>query len=248
MFKYYTADYEGEMLIKETTWKDRRKTEDKVWLSKTIINEEHNGIAHIIGNGPSRKNFDLGLLHGQKGGEGGVQPIGQTYGCNLLFVDFTPTFLICYNKFLCAEIAESKYCKDNIVYTNQRQITNHPEHFHLYPHFKPNNAGTLAAWLACADGHKEVYLLGFDFYETGKENIYYKQRPCYDFAAEAEGCNAKWIKGLANLLNLYDDVSFYRVVEHKKAPMPDELLWLDNLKQITYLEYVNRCSIGAIAH
>ena len=217
-------------------------------LSKTIINEEHNGIAHIIGNGLSRKNFDLKLLHGQKGGEGGVSPIGQTYGCNWLFIDFTPTFLICNNKFLCAEIAASKYCEDNIVYSNQRQITKHPGHFHLYPHFKPNNAGTLAAWLACADGNKEVYLLGFDFYETGAENIYYKQRSCYNFVAEAEDCNAKWIKQLVNLINLYDDVSFYRVVEHKKTNMPNKLLWLDNFKQITYTEYVNLCSIGGIAH
>jgi len=248
MFKYYTADYEGEMLIEETTWKDRRKTEDKVWFAKTIINEEHNGIAHIIGNGLSRKNFDLRLLHGQKGGEGGVSPIGQTYGCNLLFIDFTPTFLICNNKFLCAEIAASKYCEDNIVYSNQRQISKHTGHFHLYPHFKPNNAGTLAAWLACADGNKEVYLLGFDFYETGAENIYYKQRSCYNFVAEAEDCNAKWTKQLVNLINLYDDVSFYRVVEHKKTNIPDKLLWLDNFKQITYPEYVNLCSIGGIAH
>jgi len=118
----------------------------------------------------------------------------------------------------------------------------------LYPHYKPNNVGTLAAWLACADGHKEVYLLGFDFYETGTENIYYKQRSCYDVVAEAENCNAKWTIKLVNLINLYDDVSFYRVVEHKKTNIPDELLWLNNFKQITYTEYVNLCSIGGIAH
>ena len=55
-------------------------------------------------------------------------------------------------------------------------------------------------------------------------------------------------KQLVNLINLYDDVSFYRVVEHKKTNMPNKLLWLDNFKQITYTEYVNLCSIGGIAH
>ena len=247
MFKYYTADYEGEMLIEETAWKDRRKTEKKVWVTKTILNENPVSPAYVIGNGPSRKNFNLELLHGQKGGEGGVRPVGQTYGCNLLFIEFNPTFLVCNNKFLCAEIAASKYCEDNIVYSNQRQITKHPGHFHLYPHFKPNNTGTLAAWLACADGHKEVYLLGFDFYETGTENIYYKQLPCYDFVAVVEDCNAKWTKQLVNLINLYNDVNFYRVVEHKKINTPDELLWLNNFKQLTYLEYISKCSIGGIA-
>jgi hypothetical protein len=41
------------------------------------------GNAYCIGNGPSRKGFDLNKLKAS----------GQTYGCNALYRDFIPDFI-----------------------------------------------------------------------------------------------------------------------------------------------------------
>ena len=41
------------------------------------------GNAYCIGNGPSRKDFDLNRL----------KATGQTYGCNALYRDFMPDFI-----------------------------------------------------------------------------------------------------------------------------------------------------------
>ena len=45
------------------------------------------GVVPVIGNSKSRENFDLNLLKGQSGGEGGVTSVGQTYACNLIYKD-----------------------------------------------------------------------------------------------------------------------------------------------------------------
>ena len=75
MFKFYTADYEGEMVSDSLHWRDGNKDSNGVWIPKTILNDEHTKTAHIIGNGPSREKISLFLLDGQSGGEGGVTSV-----------------------------------------------------------------------------------------------------------------------------------------------------------------------------
>lgn len=246
MFRYFTEDYEGEMVSEGIVWSAGKKDTNSVWIPKTIINDDHPGVAHIIGNGLSRSGFDLELLHGQRGGEGGVQSVGQTYGCNLLYTEFTPTFLICVNKEICKDIADSTYAEENIVYTTAKQIIQHPDKFHLFPYISSHPAGTLAAWVACADGHTQIYMLGFDFYETGEENVYFEKHHTYS-KQDANGANNKFTNSLTELMSLYPEVSFNRVVQTGSEPVPDDFNWAANFEQITYREYISRTSIGAVA-
>jgi len=48
----------------------------------------------LIGNGSSRKNFDLNLLKGK----------GTIIGCNALYRDFTPDILICQDAKMAREL------------------------------------------------------------------------------------------------------------------------------------------------
>ena len=59
------------------------------------------GIAYIIGNGPSRKGLDLDSLE------------GTTFGCNALFRDYSPDYLISGDSTIIKEICESEYPKNN---------------------------------------------------------------------------------------------------------------------------------------
>jgi len=59
-----------------------------------------------IGNGESRKGFDLETL----------RPKGKIYGCNALYRDFTPDVLIGVDHGIMHEIYHSGYCKKNESY------------------------------------------------------------------------------------------------------------------------------------
>lgn len=247
MQHFYTADYEGEIVVQSTSWRDANKEENRIWIAKSILNEPDNLTAHIIGNGLSRKNFNLQLLTGQVGGEGGVRSVGQSYGCNILYKDFSPTFLVVFQKTLCAEIANSGYCEDNIVYSNARHILSNPGAFHLYPHYYNAPTGVLAAHIAAADGHNTLYLLGFDWYKQGNENIYFEQHDLYNTIQEIEGQNKKFTDALVRLMNMYPDTEFVRVSTINNSLYPDELNWCKNFRQIDYSHYISEAQLGAIA-
>ena len=244
--RFYTRDYLGEMVSANTSWKTRNDPDSMTWVERTIFNEEHNSVAHVIGNSTSRKDFNLPLLKGQHGGEGGVQSVGQTYGCNLLYKDFAPDFLICTNKIICKELVDSGYCEDNIVYSNVKNILQHPGHFHLYPKLFTASIGNLALRLACADGHKTVFMLGMTTYNTETDNIYYEQHEVYKTVNQS-GANNKLVNDSCKIFLTYPDVKFYYVCKDPGL-MPEEYNWCPNVEEITVLQYYNLAQLGAIAH
>jgi|13_taG_2_1085334.scaffolds.fasta_scaffold50923_2 hypothetical protein len=247
MQHFYTKDYDGEIVVTSSSWRDAHKEENRVWTPKSIINEPDNPTAHIIGNGPSRKNFDLKLLNGQTGGEEGIRSVGQSYGCNLLYKDFAPTFLFVFDKTMIAEIADTDYGEDNIVYSSAKNILKHPGNFHLYPHHYNAMVGNLACHLACADGHKRLFLLGFDWYVDGTENIYHDTHQRYATILEQniESANNKLTSTLERLVAMYSEVQFYRVADTSAGAFPDEFNWYSNWKQIEYRQYYAMASLGA---
>ena len=98
MNKFYTKDYTGQLISTRVSWKQSNKDINEIWVDKTVVNDKHHGVAHVLGNGSSRLKLDINvLLKGQHGGADGIQTIGQTYGCNLLYKDFNPTFLVAIN-------------------------------------------------------------------------------------------------------------------------------------------------------
>lgn len=60
----------------------------------------------LVGNGESRKDYDLNKLKGK----------GRIYGCNGLYRDFTPDVLVAVDQGICHEIYNSGYCQDNETY------------------------------------------------------------------------------------------------------------------------------------
>lgn len=244
---FYTEDYEGEMVSVASSWRDKNDPNKMTWVEKTVINDEHDGIAHVIGNATSRKDFEIRFLKGQTGGSQGVRSVGQSYGCNLLYKDFDPTFLICTNSILCDELAESGYCEDNIVYSNIKNILKHPDKFHLYPNHFIATAGTLATRMACADGHKTIYLLGMTTYLQEDDNIYIGENECYTELEDRGPANQKFTHEMSRLFLTYSDVQFYLVVK-EKGLMPEAYNWCPNIKEISHMEYINLASLGAVAH
>jgi hypothetical protein len=72
----------------------------------------------LIGNGESRKNFNLDLL----------KPHGKIYGCNALYREYTPNVLVSVDHGIMHEIYQSGYCYENETWF--RDWTRVPEHMY----------------------------------------------------------------------------------------------------------------------
>ena len=121
------------------------------------------GNAYCIGNGPSRKGFDLNKL----------KATGQTYGCNALYRDFVPDFIFSVDTKMTLKMCEDKVYEKCNHYAPALEV-NRPYSKNKL-HLTPNNphwiSGNQAFWTAAVHGHKNIYLIGFDFREYGKDQL-----------------------------------------------------------------------------
>lgn len=239
----YRKGYTGEDIIVE------RKHEDQIWHNVTetvpnrITNNQISDRAVIIGNGISRLDFNLKHLKTHSGLLGATTV--QTYGCNALYRDFAPDFLIANgNNGIIDEIANSSYISNNIVYTNNLHLLEHPGKFYLIPYDPYADAGTTAAYIAAFDGHKRIYLLGFDGHDTaGHNNNVYADTNGYDGEWEFEVEANKLINNRLQLFNVYNDVDFVWVTQSGRSTVPEPLKWCSNHRQISFRDLVLECDL-----
>mgnify|MGYP003149779602 CR=1 FL=1 len=86
--------------------------------------------AFIIGNGLSRKDFNLNRLVGQ----------GCTFGCNALYRDFTPDYLVAIDDKIIEEITQSDYPMNRFIVPPNEEQYEPAEH---NPNRPRSNAGIL---------------------------------------------------------------------------------------------------------
>jgi hypothetical protein len=241
--KKYRRGYTGEDIIVE------RKHEGRVWHDITetvpnqITNNQISNRAVVIGNGTSRLDFNLQHLKTPSGLLGAKTV--QTYGCNALYRDFAPDFLVATgNNGIIDEIANSSYTNDNIVYTNNLHLLEHPNKFYLIPYDPYADAGTTAAYIAAFDGHKRIYLIGFDGYDTeGYNNNIYADTNGYDDKWKFEVESNKLIMNRFQLFNVYNDVDFIWVTQSGRSTIPEQLKWCINHRQISFRDLVLECDL-----
>ena len=175
----YRSSYAGESVVTSLTYENADWTTETEYVPNSVFNAHTTTQAVAIGNGESRLGFDLNHVLNHISGIGGVDSL-QTYGCNALYRDYTPDFLVAVGDDIVKEIAYSGYTAKNIVYTNGQHILEYPGMFYLIPQNINYDAGAIAAYMACFDGHKKVFLLGYDSYdEQSPTNNVYKNTVGY---------------------------------------------------------------------
>jgi len=234
--KSYRKDYTGEDIIVE------RKKEGTHWyetvetVPNAVTNNQISNRAVVIGNSPTRLEFNLQHLK-KFSGLLGADTL-QTYGCNALYRDFTPDFLVAHGNDIVKELAESEYIKDNIVYTNAIHLLEYPNKFYLIPYNPYADAGTTAAYIAAFDGHKRIYLLGFDEQDSENYNFnVYAGTNGYD-AVDAEILSDTWVTNRVELFNLYDDVDFIWVTPYGRSTVPESHKYCLNFRQVSHRDFV----------
>jgi hypothetical protein len=189
-----------------------------------------------IGNGPSRLEFDLKNLKHASGLLGATTL--QTYGCNALYRDFTPDFLVAIGNDIVTEIAGTSYPNNNIVYTRGQSLLEHPNRFYLIPHDPYADAGSTAAYIAAFDGHKKIYLLGFDEQDTPGVNVnVYAGTNAYD-DVECDVGSEKWMQNRIKLFNTYDDVDWVMINQRGRCLLAEEFKFCPNFRQISFRDFV----------
>ena len=193
----------------------------------------------IIGNGESRRGFDISPL----------KSFSTVVGCNAIYRDFVTEYLVCADKHMCQQ-AVNAVGKGTTIYTRDNwagQFANWPnvKEFPKLPYAgdkrqdEPFHWGTgqFAGLVALSFKPKAIFLVGMDLYGLGKErkpenvnNIYkgskgytYIKRPVdpsywiYQFNKLFEHSECRWI-----------------VVNEEGWKMPEEWKANKNVFQDTY--------------
>ena len=225
------SKYTGEKVCVKTTIRGGKKIQDwKFYEDKVKALPQGNG--YIIGNGPSRKDFDLNKL----------KPSGQTYGCNALYRDFMPDFIFSVDTKMSMKMVEDEVGLKTVHYGPALEVNRKQSKGMI--HLIPNNphwiSGNAAFWTAGVHGHKNIYLLGFDFreYGKGKLNNIYQDTENYGERNDDKIFEG-WLKHLRDMLKMRPYVNY--TVVHDNPP--DYLNYLQtgtdlgNSRVINYKEF-----------
>jgi hypothetical protein len=214
----YRTDYDGEFVITSTIYRQGKKEQIREWVDNPISNEHESNRAVCIVDGVSTQGFLLHTLEHHKGGLLASKRM-QSYGVQEMYKRMNCDFLIAKGQDMLDEVIESNYWKDNIVYTTATHCIVNPDMFYLVPHSIKMMPQVTAIWLACFDGHEEIFLFGYDEY------------------TEDGSSQEKMIYGANSVMKAYPDVKFYHVIKIGSTP----ILWkhLPNLQTMNISEFVS---------
>lgn len=216
------SNYKGQEIISNIIIKGGKKYEERVWMPRTVFNDPAGKDAYIIGNGKSRKNFDLYKLP------------QDTYGCNALYRDYSPDFLIVVDRHMYQEVKESEYGEKNIVYTNHNCMKRFGGTCHYIPENPHRGAGPTATHLAIHDGHKNLFMLGFDCAEDSANNNVYVDTKNYNNSQTVVHVTV-WAKQILDIMLANPDISFTFV----EGDQPQACKQLANYRYMTYKQLEN---------
>jgi len=166
--------------------------------------------ACVIGNGPSRKQFDLHCINATM----------YTYGCNALHRDFMPDYLISMDWAIVEEILTNEVYLRTNFYTQDAAQFNHisndiKEHINWLKHMnKRLDSGNSALEVALGNDYDEIYMIGFDYNTSDKlPNVYHGTRHYAKNSnvPAAESMAREWQQRLRNLVKQFPDTKIIRV-------------------------------------
>ena len=191
----------------------------------------HSNSAFVVGNGTSRVSINPKSLVEQ----------GIVYGCNAQYREYDPHYLIAVDVKMVNEIIASGYHKTHQVWTNSNKGINTKHNVNFFSPHKGWSSGPTALWFAASQGHKEIYILGFDYQGlNGKFNNVYADTFNYKKSSDAATYFGNWLSQTEKVIKEFKHTKFYRVIE-PGAFIPDKLgPLLSNLSHITIEEFSNR--------
>ncbi len=158
----------------------------------------------VLGNGKSRLLIDLNQL----------KTYGKIYGCNALYREFEPDYLVAVDSKMIIEIANSRYQLYHEVWTNPNVRY---KSYNGFRYFDPSfgwSSGPTALHLAATHKPIEIYILGFDYTGlNGKVNNIYADTDNYKKSDQPATYYGNWERQTESVVKTNPKIKFYRVVE-----------------------------------
>lgn len=240
--KLYRTNYGGELIVNSSTYSNGKWEFDKEFVYSIMSPQQFGKSALVIGNGISRSKFDLSYIKNHKNGSIAAGAL-KTYGCNALYRDYTPHFLVAVGKEITQEIVESRYTEQNIVYAPTVSHVAHPHKFYRIPQDPNWHAGAIAAYMACFDGHSKVYLLGFDGIDSVSHS-YNLYEGTNGYAALPYGYSEEfWVQAMTEVFSTYSEVEFVRVAPNRDYRIPEAWKYVKNFRQIDFNEFATETDL-----
>lgn len=216
----YRSDYDGEFIITQSVWSAGKKQQTREWVDNPIKNQHISGRAVCIVSGHDSNQFDYTRLQRHRGGLLGSKKL-QTYGLGCIAGQMRLDFSIETDDVLLKELIDTGYYQDNIVYTTPRNCLKYPGMFYLTPYNPVLVKHALALYLAAFDGHKEIFMIGYNQYTNAG--------------------NTAWQAHVAQVISTYTGTKF--VVVGTPHHAPDAWLEFANVDQMTYREFISYCDV-----
>jgi len=174
-------------------------------------------IAFVLGNGESRKGIDINDLKER----------GTVFACNAVYRTHRPHYLVAVDPKMMLEIAETDYMVHNKVWSNfNAQYNKIPMIMDHANWFKPSlgwSSGPTALRMACDHGHKDIYILGFDYQghkEDSKSNRFklnnmFGDSRNYKKRSDEATFYGNWMNQTKRCLQDYPEVKFHRVIPER---------------------------------
>lgn len=219
MRQQFRKDYEGEFVLTKTVFKNGQKIQNREWMPNPIVNQHISGRAAVIGSDVDRSMFDFTRLPAHRGGLLGSKKL-QTYGTGSLWKQMPFDFFVTTNVDNLLEIASSDYV-NKITYTTTKLCMTHPGLFYLIPYSVVLDELAIAIYLACFDGHSEIFLLGYN-----------NDMPKH---------NKSWASDISQVFGTYTNVTFYIV--SPPSNWPESWKKHKNVKSMSVRDFISFCDI-----
>jgi len=225
----YRTEYDGEFVIIEHKISNGKKIQEREWIDNPIENQHISGRAAVIGNGISRYNTNFNgklnlktKIEQHAGWHLGRKRL-QSYGSQGCWQEMQCDFYVEFDKQKLSELKEAKYQQKVSVYSHARNCIDDPGEYYLVPYGVRGKSIAVATWLACFDGHTEIFLLGADA-------MFDDDTP-----------DQKTVNGLDAVFKDYPTVKFYYVSDGCAAH--DQWRNNNNFQQMSYAEFISYCDI-----
>lgn len=189
--------------------------------------------AFVLGNGTSRSSIDLNQL----------KKFGPIYGCNAIYREFEPDYLVAVDVKMVLEINQVGYQHKNQVWTNPNKAYHQFINFNYFNPSKGWSSGPTALWLASNKEYEDIYILGFDYQGTDEKinNIYADSRN-YKKSSDRATYFGNWLRQTMITCQKFNKKRYIRVL-NENAFIPKEFKKVDNLTHITVEEFKNSFNI-----
>lgn len=184
----------------------------------------------VLGNGVSRQNIDPKLL----------KKYGTVYGCNALYREFAPDYLVAVDVKMILEISKTGYQNQHPVWTNPNKSFAKISNLNYFQPSKGWSSGPTALHFACNHNLETIFILGFDYkgLEYGKKvNNIYANTKNYKKSSDSATYYGNWLKQTRKIIQDNPNIHFYRVITADNY-CPEELNRFDNFNTIRREDFV----------